>query len=568
MSTLDWLVLSVSMLGIVLYGVWKGRGSQSMKSYFSAGKNLKWYTIGLSIMATQASAITFLSAPGQAYTDGMRFVQFYFGLPIAMIVIAAFFIPLYKKLNVLTAYEYLGKRFDNKTRMLGALLFLIQRGLAAGFTIYAPALVLSSILGWNIYWTNLGIGVLVIIYTVLGGTKAVAHTHKLQMLIILSGMALAGILVVIKLPEMVSFSDALDISGKMGRLNVVDWKLDLSSKYNVWSGLIGGFFLALSYFGTDQSQVQRYLGDQPVEQSRIGLLFNGFVKIPMQFFILLIGVLVFAFYQFNSPPIYFNQSAYTQAKEVVQDGSLEKLESEYNYINETKQSALENYLSFKAADDAAGAEQSLKYALKYQQSADSLKKKSIEIINANSASEESDVNYVFLHFVLDHFPIGVIGLLLACILFASMSSTSGELNALASTTMVDVYKRNFKPEASDAHYLKMSKLFTSFWGVYGIIFAFFAGNLGSLIEAVNVLGSLFYGTILGIFLVGFFLKKVGGHAVFIAAAISELIVCLIYYFELIPYLWLTLVGAALVVVLSLVVNQLVKPDAPKGKLST
>lgn len=543
------------MLGIVLYGVWKGRGSQSMQSYFSAGKNIRWYTIGLSIMATQASAITFLSAPGQAYTDGMRFIQFYFGLPLAMILIAAFFIPLYKKLNVLTAYEYLGKRFDNKTRMLGAVLFLVQRGLAAGFTIYAPALVLSSILGWNIYWTNLGIGLLVIVYTVFGGTKAVAHTHKLQMVVILAGMALAGVLVLVKLPDMVSFGDAMDISGKMGRLNVVDWKFDLSSKYNVWSGLIGGFFLALSYFGTDQSQVQRYLGDQPVAQSRIGLLFNGFVKIPMQFFILLIGVLVFTFYQFNSPPIYFNQSAYQNAQEYVPNDSLQILEKEYEHINETKKSALENYLNFKETNEPVAAEQSLNYALKYQKSADSLKEVSIGIINRNyPGSEKSDVNYVFLQFVLDNFPMGIIGLLLACILFASMSSTSGELNALASTTMVDVYKRNIKPDASDKHYLRMSKWFTAFWGVYGIIFAFFAGELGSLIEAVNVLGSLFYGTILGIFLVGFFLKKIGGHAVFIAAAISELVVCLIYYFEWMPYLWLTLVGSVLVVLLSVIVN--------------
>ena len=315
MSGIDWIVLVGSMIGIVLYGVYMGRGSTSMKSYFSSDKSVKWWTIGLSIMATQASAITFLSAPGQAFTDGMRFVQFYFGLPLAMIIISTVFIPIYKKLNILTAYEYLGQRFDNKTRLLGAVLFLTRRGLAAGFTIYAPALVLSSILGWNIYYTNLVIGLLVIIYTVFGGTKAVAHTHKLQMVIILSGMALAGVLVVLKLPEFVGFGDALDIAGKMGKLNVIDWDFDPSSKYNVWSGILGGLFLALSYFGTDQSQVQRYIGDQPTKQSRIGLLFNGFVKIPMQFLILLIGALVFVFYQFNAQPIYFNQTAIELAKE-------------------------------------------------------------------------------------------------------------------------------------------------------------------------------------------------------------------------------------------------------------
>jgi len=551
MSQIDWIVLGVSMAGIVLYGVWKGRGSQSMHSYFSGGKSLKWTTIGLSIMATQASAITFLSAPGQAFTEGMSFVQFYFGLPIALIVISAFFIPIYKKLNVLTAYEYLGQRFDNKTRLLGAVLFLIQRGLAAGFTIYAPALVLSSILGWNIYWTNLIIGTLVIVYTVFGGTKAVAYTHKLQMVIILAGMLLAGILVVVKLPDIVSFTDALDISGKMGRLNVVDWNFDPSSKYNVWSGLIGGFFLALSYFGTDQSQVQRYLGDQPTEQSRIGLLFNGFAKIPMQFLILLIGVLVFSFYQFNPAPIYFDETTYNQASELAEHDSLLVLDQQYQEVNEMKQSALENYLSFKAMDDIGAADASMDYALRYRDEADSLKKLSHGVINRQfPAQEKSDVNYIFLRFVLDYFPMGVIGLLLACILFASMSSTAGELNALASTTMVDVYKHNFRKEASEKHYLLMSKLFTAFWGVYAILFAFFAGELSSLIEAVNVLGSLFYGTILGIFLVGFFLKSPNGTAVFIAAAISQIVVGAIYYFELLAYLWLPLVGSGLTLLLS------------------
>lgn len=548
MSLVDWLVLSFFMVGIVLYGIWKGKGSNSVKSYFATDKKTKWYAIGLSIMATQASAITFLSAPGQAFTDGMRFIQFYFGLPIAMIVIAAFFIPIYKKLNILTAYEYLGKRFDNKTRMLGAILFLTQRGLAAGFTIYAPALVLSSILGWNIYITNLIIGLLVIVYTVFGGTKAVAHTHKLQMIIILSGMALAGVLVVMKLPSLIGFSEALDVAGKMGKLNIVDWNFDPSSKYNVWSGLLGGLFLALSYFGTDQSQVQRYIGDQSVSESRIGLLFNGAVKIPMQFFILLIGALVFVFYQFNAPPIYFNQTALNNTKTVLVSDSLMQLESAYNEVNEVKESALINYINFKATGDDHGAEESLAYAKKYQSDADSLKREAVGIINRNApGSESNDVNYVFLQFVLDNFPVGIIGLLIACILFASMSSTSGELNALASTTMVDIYRKNVKPNASEKHYLNMSKWFTALWGVYAILFAFFAGELGSLIEAVNILGSLFYGTILGIFLVGFFMKRVSGTAVFVAAALSEIVICVIYFNELIAYLWLPLVGSLLVV---------------------
>ena len=556
MSIVDWLVLGFFMMGIVLYGIWKGKGSDSVKSYFATDKKTRWYAIGLSIMATQASAITFLSAPGQAFTDGMRFIQFYFGLPIAMIIIAAFFIPIYKKLNILTAYEYLGNRFDNKTRMLGAILFLTQRGLAAGFTIYAPALVLSSILGWNIYITNLVIGLLVIIYTVFGGTKAVAHTHKLQMVIILAGMLLAGVLVVIKLPPLVGFSEALDVAGKMGKLNVVDWDFDPSSKYNVWSGLLGGLFLALSYFGTDQSQVQRYIGDQSVRESRVGLLFNGAVKIPMQFFILLIGALVFVFYQFNSPPIYFNQNALEVSESQISSDSLTQYQTQFREANEVKQSALSNYLSFKATGDELGAKQSMDYALKYQEDADSIKKQAVGLINRNyPGSESNDVNYVFLQFVLDHFPIGVIGLLIACILFASMSSTSGELNALASTTLVDIYRKNIKKGSSEKHYLKMSKWFTAFWGVYAILFAFFAGELGSLIEAVNILGSLFYGTILGIFLVGFFMKRVSGTAVFVAAAISEVFICFIYFNEMMAYLWLPLVGSLLVVTISYIISK-------------
>ncbi|MBI1184464.1 sodium:solute symporter [bacterium] len=553
MSIIDWVVLAAAMAGIVFYGIYKGRGSRSVQDYFSADKNIKWWTIGLSIMATQASAITFLSAPGQAFTKGMGFVQFYFGLPIAMILISAFFIPRYKKLNILTAYEYLGQRFDNKTRLLGAILFLTQRGLAAGFTIYAPALVLSSILSWNIYYTNFIIGVLVIIYTVTGGTKAVAHTHKLQMVIILLGMALAAVLVLAKLPHFVGLTDALGVAGKMGRLNVTDWEFDPTQKYNVWSGLLGGLFLALSYFGTDQSQVQRYLGPQPIAQSRIGLLFNGFVKIPMQFFILLIGVLVFVFYQFSAPPVYFNQTAYEQA--VAQDNNHEiaGLTETYDRINESKKSALTNYINFSELGEKEAADESMRYAVRYQQQADSVKETTVALINQYYPQAESDdVNYIFLQFVLDYFPVGVIGLLLACILFASMSSTSSELNALASTTMIDIYQNQIKPGKSAGHYLKMSKWFTAFWGVYAILFAFFAGELGSLIEAVNVLGSLFYGTILGIFLVGFFMKKINGHVVFAATVVSEAIVCLVYFNNLMAYLWLPLLGCALVVVLSLI----------------
>ncbi|MBI3142613.1 MAG: sodium:solute symporter [Bacteroidetes bacterium] len=568
MSVTDWLVLVLSMVGIVAYGLYKGRGNQSIGEYFSSGSSIKWFTIGLSIMATQASAITFLSAPGQAFTKGMGFVQFYFGLPLAMIVISALIIPIYKRLNVLTAYAYLADRFDNKTRLMGAALFMIQRGLAAGFTVYAPALVLSSILGWNIYHTNLIIGILVIIYTVFGGTKAVAHTHKLQMIVILLGMALAAVLALRALPHSIGLLDALDLAGAMGRLETVDWEFDPNSKYNVWSGLLGGFFLALSYFGTDQSQVQRYLGPQPIIQSRIGLLFNGFVKIPMQFFILFIGILVFVFYQFSAPPIYFNKAALGQAEASPQGAALGVLKSSYLETHELKQSALGNYLNFKEIGDELAAIEMLAAAKGYQVEADKIKEEAVAIIRAQSPGAESnDVNYIFLQFVLSRFPVGVIGLLLACILFASMSSTSGELNALASTTLIDVYQANLRPGQSEKHYLRMSKWFTAFWGLYAILFAFFAGGLGSLIEAVNILGSVFYGTILGIFLVGFFIRYIRGTAVFIAALLAQVVIGLAYWLDWMAYLWLPLMGAALVIVFGLAAQYLVSRLKPREKVA-
>lgn len=566
MSIIDWLVLILSMLGIVLYGMYKGRGSNDMRSYFASNKSIKWYTIGLSIMATQASAITFLSAPGQAYTDGMRFIQFYFGLPIAMVIISYTIVPIYKKLNVLTAYEYLGKRFDLKTRVFGAFLFLVQRGLAAGFTIYAPALVLSTILGWNIYLTNLIIGVLVIIYTVAGGTKAVSHTHKLQMIVILSGMALAGFLVVWNLPTDISFVDALHVAGKMDKLNVIDWEFNPDSKYNVWSGLLGGLFLMLSYFGTDQSQVQRYLGDQSEAQSKVGLLFNGLVKIPMQFLILLIGALVFVFYQFASPPIYFNETSKSKVYQTEDSAQMVSYEQQYAHLYDLKDDEIKSMLQAKDEPEGMPYQISKAKVQHLQKEADELKKTAVKLINKHDpTAEKSDVNYVFLSFVLKYFPVGVVGLLLACILFASMSSTSSELNALASTTMIDIYKRNIKKDASDKHYLIMSKVLTAGWGVYAILFAFFAGELGSLIEAVNILGSLFYGTILGIFVVGFYLKHIKSNAVFWGAVISEVFICIIYYYEWMAYLWLPLVGCCLVVIISIWLNRLL-PEKLKGRM--
>lgn len=558
MSGIDWSVMLLAVVGIVLYGMYKGRGNKSLGNYFSAGSNTRWYTIGLSIMATQASAITFLSGPGQAFSDGMRFLQFYLGMPIAMILIAWLIVPIYKRLNVLTAYEYLGNRFDLKTRTLTAFLFLMQRGLAAGLTIYAPALVLSSILGWNIYYTNLAIGALVIVYTVFGGTKAVAHTHKLQMIVILGGMALAGVILISKLPDFLSFNDALDVAGKMGKLNVIDWEFDPDTKYNAWSGLLGGLFLALSYFGTDQSQVQRYLGDQPTSQSRIGLLFNGVVKIPMQFGILGIGVLLYVFATFNYQPedIYSNKAAREEAIALSQDDPAyqKQLTASQSAWLKAKKALSENSKSLVTST----VEEKEKLAIIGRRLEESIKQHQADYIDLVQQkvpeATETDVNYVFISFVLNHFPVGIIGLLLACILFASMSSTSAELNALASTTMVDIYKRIFKKEASDKHYLNMSKWATASWGVYAILFAFFAGSIGSLIEAVNVLGSLFYGTILGVFVVGFFIKYIRGLAVFLAAIAAEAIVCLIYFNEWIAYLWLPLVGCVLVVGFGLLIQ--------------
>lgn len=525
MNTLDWVVLILTQLLIVGYGLWKSRGSQNIQGYLLGGREMKWFTIGLSIMATQASAITFLSAPGLGYDDGMRFVQFYFGLPLAMVVISAVIVPIYRRMRVFTAYEYLEKRFDLRTRSFAAFLFLLQRGLAAGFTIFAPSLILSALLGWNIYWTNFFTGLVVIIYTVSGGTKAVSQTQKVQMVIILSGMVVAGYMVINGLPEAVSFNDALHLAGKMGKLNVVDFEVDLSNKYNFWSGIIGGFFLALSYFGTDQSQVQRYLGGQSTAQSRLGLLFNGMIKIPMQFAILFIGAMMFVFYMFQAPPISFKRNLVESTRSSAYGTEFKALEKDYNQASADKKAfALamvearknKNYDAEQAA--VAGLRASEKNAKEIKKKANAV------ILKADKNADTRDINYIFISYVMKYLPIGLVGLLVSVIISASMSSTASELNALASTTVIDIYKRMIKPEASDAHYLRMSKLLTIGWGLYAIVLSMFANRLGALIEAVNLIGSLVYGTILGIFLVAFFLKKVGSREVFVAAVLAELLV--------------------------------------------
>ncbi len=548
MSYLDWTVLGLTLVFIVIYGIYKSRGSQNIQGYLLGDNTMKWYMVGFSVMATQASAITFLSAPGQAYTDGMRFVQFYFGLPLAMIVLCISVIPVFHRMKVYTAYEYLENRFDLKTRALGALLFLIQRGIAAGLTIYAPAIILSSLLGWNIYLTNVIIGGLVIIYTVSGGTKAVSYTQLGQMVIILTGMGMAAYLLIQMLPPEVSTFNALQVAGKMGKMQIVDLKFDPDNRYNLWSGLIGGFFLALSYFGTDQSQVARYLSGKSVSQIRLGMLFNGIVKIPMQFSILLIGAIMFVFFQFNTPPVFFNGMEVEKAQSGQYADEFNSTQDEWNSIQTIKQEKVHELAKGlrEKNDLVVESSQSAIKALNLEEK--QTRDKAISIISkGNPTADTNDTNYIFLTYVINYLPVGIIGLLIAVIFAASMSSTSSELNALASTSLVDIYKRMLVKDKSDLHYLNASKWLTVVWGLYAIMIAQFANRLGSLIEAVNILGSLFYGTILGIFLAGFYFKSLHGKNVFYGAVLAELVVIACYTFTDISFLWFNLIGCALVI---------------------
>jgi solute:Na+ symporter, SSS family len=558
MSTIDWWVMSGFLGFIVVYGTWKSRKSKDLKEFLLAGKSTPWYMVTLSIMATQASAITFLSTPGQAFVDGMRFVQFYIGLPIAMIILSITAVPIYHKMNAFTAYEYLEKRFDLKNRALGSILFLIQRGLAAGFTILAPALILSVLLGWDLNATIIVIGVLVIIYTASGGTDAVNKTHILQMGVIFVGMIAAFFMIFKLLPADISVLDALHIAGKSDKLNAIDFSFDLGNKYTFWSGLIGGTFLALSYFGTDQSQVQRYLSGSSIAQSRTGLLMNGIVKIPMQFFILLIGAMVFVFYQFTEPPLYFNP---VEEQHVHQSNYADKynaLEENHNSLHQKKQHLLRSMLSANDTGQEAKLRNDQKKVLEIEDKMKDIRAEAKTLITkANPSSDGNDTNFIFLSFVTGFLPVGLIGLILAAILSASMSSTSAELNALASTTVVDIYKRMIKPDGDEKHYLFISKATTVFWGLYAIGFALFANQLGTLIEAVNILGSLFYGTILGIFLLAFYFKKIQGTATFLAALIAEVAVLGFYFFTDTPYLWFNFIGCALVIILAVIFEKLV-----------
>ncbi|MFK5880552.1 MAG: sodium:solute symporter [Flavobacteriaceae bacterium] len=566
MHIIDWTILVGILLLIVFYGIWKTRNVNTTESFLRGEQTLPWYTIGLSVMATQASAITFLSTPGQAYDDGMRFAQFYFGLPIAMIILCIFVLPRFYNLKVYTAYEFLEGRFDLKTRSLTAVLFLVQRGLAAGLTIFAPSIILSSILGWNLYVTNLIIGALVIIYTVLGGTNAVSQTQKQQMIVILGGMFVAFLIIVAKLPPTISFSDAVDIAGNMGKLNVVDFEFDLSNRYNIWSALFGGTFLFLSYFGTDQSQVQRYLSGKSLTQSRLGLLFNGLFKVPMQFAILFVGIMMFVFYQFNDAPLHFNKANVEIVKHSNYANEYNSLEMTLGELEHQKQEAIYKVVENKKAGiDNTASIATMNDLLEQEKY---LRKEAKKLITRVSESENikmetEDSDYVFITFVTQHLPIGLIGLLLAVIFSAAMSSTASELNALATTSLIDIYKRSYVPDASDKHYLKMSKWFTFGWGIIALIFASVASLFDNLIEAVNIVGSLFYGTILGVFAIAFFFKKITGTPTFIAAILGEVCVLILFYLDNtgvldLAYLWLNLIGCMLVIFFALLIQSFSK----------
>jgi solute:Na+ symporter, SSS family len=531
MSAIDWTILITVLAAIIFYGMYKSRTTKNLEGYFLSNRSMPWYLVLLSIMGTQASAITYLTGPGQAYTDGMRFLQYYFGLPLAMIVISIFFVPVYCKLKVYTAYEFLEHRFDTKTRTLTSFLFLLSRGLSTGISIYAPSLILSSIMGWNIYYTNVVMGGLLIIYTMTGGARAVAYTQTLQMIIVFISLFLIGYIAVSLLPEGVGFKQAIDQASTLGKMNVIttghtaqgfDWK----DKYNIWSGLIGGFFLALSYFGTDHSQVGRYLTAKNIKESRKGLLMNGLVKVPMQFFILLIGVLIFSFYLYHKAPVYFDDTKIAAAQKTVYSDSLTTIERKYT-------------ASFAAGQQAE--------ANVYRGEYKAMLKKALPGDDAN------DTNFIFLRFVKDNLPVGLIGLLFAVIFLSAWGSIAAALNSLAACTVVDFHKKFFVKNESPGDDYRVSQWYSFGWGVFCIIIAMFAHNIGnSLIEAVNILGSLFYGVILGIFLVAFWIKKIKANAVFAAAVISEVGVCLIYHADIISFLWLNVIGALLVIVISFV----------------
>jgi solute:Na+ symporter, SSS family len=553
---IDWAVLLTTLFAIVAYGIWKGRKQKSLDHYLLAGRSLQWPTIALSIMATQASAITFLSTPGLAYSDGMRFVQFYLGLPIAMILLSIFAVPVYHRLKVYTAYEYLETRFGPKTRVVTASLFLAQRGISTGLTVYAPAVIVSLLLGWNIHITNIGIGLLVIAITV-GGTKAVSRTHVHQLLIALGGMFVALVIAIRSLPHDVGVIDALHVAGRMGRLNAIDFSFNLTTPYNFWSGILGGTLLMLSYFGCDQSQVQRYLTGETVEQSRLGLLINGMIKVPMQFFILFVGAMVFAFFQFTAPPLFFNSAARARVAQTPYAGQYVELENAHAANFGAKRAGVRQMLDAIHAGDHVRADAATASILALQERDAATHKAASDLIQkADPAADRSDTNYVFLSFVIRFFPAGVVGLLLAAIFCAAMSATASGLNALASTSMVDVYRRFFARDASDHQCVRMSKWLTVFWGLISIGVGEFATHVGSLIEAVNRFGSFFYGTILGVFVLAFFFREVGDLAAVTGAVVGQGAVALCASFTNTAYLWWNVVGCVVGVGAAVVIQKM------------
>ena len=557
MSVLDWLVLVVTLFLVVIYGVYKGKATKDINGYYRSGRQLPWYMVMLSIVGTQASAVTFLSGPGQSYTDGMRFLQYYFGLPLAMVVLCITFVPMFHKLNIYTAYEFLEKRFDRKTRTFIAFLFLLSRALATGISVYAPAIILSSVLGWNIYVTNVIMGGIVILYSISGGARAVAYTQQLQLAIIFAGLFLAAFLLLNMLPTGMGFSEALALGKQMGKMNVITTGIteegfDWNDRFNIFSGVIGGFFLALSYFGTDQSQVGRYLTGSSIRESRIGLIMNGIVKIPMQYFILLIGVLVFVYYMFNASPLFFNQLAVDKLKATAYKEQVIKIEEDHIQLTGQKKQLLGQWEN--------GDQQKIALALKSISDQEQGNRKKIKDLVKESgiAIEQSDTNYIFIRFVTDHMPKGLVGLLIAVIFLAAWGSISATLNSLSSSTLIDFHKIHINKNPTASEEFSLSRLYTLFWGMFCIIFAQFATNLGSLIEAVNILGSWFYGVMLGVFLVAFYLKRVGGNAVFLAAIAGEILVLLMYGFTNIGWLWLNAIGALAVPLFSLLLQPFFK----------
>ena len=548
MHTLDWIILLGTLASIVVYGIWKTRKANDSSDDFLAGnRNLPWWTIGLSIMATQASAITFLSTPGQGFADGMQFVQFYFGMPIAMVFLAFFVLPIYYKLRVTTAYEYLEQRFDLRMRSLTAVLFLVQRGMAAAISILAPSIILCAMFGWDLLLTNFFMTVFVVIYTASGGSEAVSRTQELQMTVTLSGLVLAFFLILDALPQGMGFSEAWQIAGATGKTQMLDWTFDWNDRYNVWSGVLGATFLFLSYFGTDQSQVGRYLSGKTLRESRIGLLFNGIIKIPMQMLVLAVGVMVFVFYQFNQPPLHFNQANRSQLAGTPQEAAFQQLESADAQIFEEKKRVLTEFQAARQAQNENRAQTAIGQLQSLEKQHTDLRDQSRTLLKtAKVSGDTSDKDYVFIHFVLSHIPKGLVGLMLAMIFCASWSATSSQLNALSATSVSDIYRRSLVPGKPDAHYLRASKIAIVIWGGFIVAFAMFVSLLENLIQAVNMVGSMFYGTILGIFFTAFFLKSVKSQAVFYAALVAEVIVLVCFWLNKDAYLWYNPLGCGLV----------------------